>query len=755
MIRRARLPMVLVSSSAVLLAASGAKAREGVTRAEVERAIRDGVRFLLEQQDPKRGEWPGQPGTTALAALALMTAGESPDSPAVASALRAIGRVTPEQLNNTYAVGLQAMALSAANPIRFQKLIAHDAAWLERGQIRRGGTVGAWTYNPFHGFHGDNSNTQYALLGLNAAREAGIPIDPRTWALARAHWQGVQGLDGSWSYQAAGRRGGGTGSMTCAGISSLVIAEMELVQGHEELVGDEIRNCGHVGVNPTLQRAIDWMATNFSVVQNPGVGQQWTYYYLYGLERAGRLTGLRYFGDHDWYREGAEELVRRQDRLSGSWAGDNGPVVTTSFALLFLAKGRSPVLINKLRHGPARDWDNDRDDVRDLVASVSRDWGHLLTWQTVDPSTATVEDLLQAPILLFNGHEAPTFSAQAKRNLREYVEQGGFILADACCGRREFDRGFRALMEEVFPEPQYALHELAEDHAVWRCKYVLSPDVHPLWGIEHGCRTVVIYSPQDLSCYWNHLESEPQNPRVIKAQRVGQNIVDYATGREMPADKLEVREVSKLALDRPRRGALYIAKLKHAGDWNIAPMAIPNLTNALRADPLKFDVVINHKAIAARDPNLVNFPLLYIHGRAAMSLSEEDLAALRRHLEPGGGTLFADAACGSQAFDASFRKLLAALLPDHPLVPIPSDDPLYTSHVGYDLSHVEFSKAAGGRRGFPQLEGIRLNGHWAVIYSKYDLGCALESHQGPDCKGYTHESALKIAANIVIYATLP
>ena len=49
----------------------------------------------------------------------------------------------------------------------------------------------------------------------------------------------------------------------------------------------------------------------------------------------------------------------------------------------------------------------------------------------------------------------------------------------------------------------------------------------------------------------------------------------------------------------------------------------------------------------------------------------------------------------------------------------------------------------------------KLNGHWAVIYSKYDIGCALERHQGLDCKGYSPESAVRIATNIVIYATLP
>ena len=129
--------------------------------------------------------------------------------------------------------------------------------------------------------------------------------------------------------------------------------------------------------------------------------------------------------------------------------------------------------------------------------------------------------------------------------------------------------------------------------------------------------------------------------------------------------------------------------------------------------------------------------------------------ALRQHLEPGGGTVFADAACGSPAFDASFRRFVAELLPNNPLVPIPRDDELFTTKVGFDLVRRPVHQGGGRRRGFPQLEGVKINDHWAIIYSKFDIGCALERHTGIDCKGYTHESAVKIAANIVIYATLP
>ena len=228
----------------------------------------------------------------------------------------------------------------------------------------------------------------------------------------------------------------------------------------------------------------------------------------------------------------------------------------------------------------------------------------------------------------------------------------------------------------------------------------------------------MIYSPKDLSCYWNQAERSPDNTAVILATKVGQNVIDYATGKELPADKLVVREVHDFRADPAKRGALRIAKLRHAGEWNVAPLAVPNLMDALRRPPLSFDVVINHKELFPRDPNLIYYPLVYLHGRAAFSFPTEDLEALRRHLEPGGGTLFADAACGSPAFDAAFRRFAAELLPGSPLVPIPRDDEFYSTKVGFDLSDCQYTKAAGGGKDFPQLEGVKLNGHWAVIYSK-------------------------------------
>ncbi len=749
----------LAIAGLLVILTSAPTARAALTREDVERAIRDATRYLKQEQRPD-GSWEdanmqARTGTTSLVTLALLTAGEKPDSPAIRKALDHLRRFGPDELRSTYAIALQTMVYAAAEPERDQLRIAANVNWLEAAQIKPGqhGPPGCWTYSEVPS-GGDNSNTQYALLGLNAAAEVGVPVKPEVWVLARFYWEKAQRRDGGWGYHAGDLLS--TSSMSCAGISSLIITGSKRFQGAEYLQGALIHNCGHGAANPNLQRGIDWIAANFSVGQNFPMGQQWKHYFLYGLERAGRLGGIRFFGQHDWYRLGAEELVHTQDRLAGFWRGaSETPVVATSFALLFLAKGRAPVLVNKLRHGPRGDWDNDPDDVRNLVGVVSRDWKNLLTWQVVDPAVASVADLLQAPIIFFNGHKIPEFNAQAKQNLRDYVQQGGFLFADACCSSPEFDSGFKQLMKQLFPEEEFKLRPLSDDHPVWRAKHLLTPGVYPLWGIEHGCRTVVIYSPKDLSCYWNQAERSPDNNAVILATRVGQNVVDYATGKELPADKLVVREVHNFQAAPAKRGALRIAKLQHAGQWNVAPLAVPNLMDALRRPPLSFDVVINHKELSPRDPSLIYYPLIYLHGRASFSFTKEDLDALRRHIEPGGGTLFADAACGSAAFDAAFRRFVAELLPGNPLVPIPRDDELCSTKVGFDLSDSQYTKAAGGHKDFPQLEGVKINGHWAIIYSRYDIGCALERHSGLDCKGYTYESALKIAANIVIYATLP
>jgi hypothetical protein len=72
-----------------------------------------------------------------------------------------------------------------------------------------------------------------------------------------------------------------------------------------------------------------------------------------------------------------------------------------------------------------------------------------------------------------------------------------------------------------------------------------------------------------------------------------------------------------------------------------------------------------------------------------------------------------------------------------------------------DIKESQYTRCAGGTKGLPQLEGIKINGHWAIIYSKYGIGCALDGTHSSDCKGYMPGDAARIAGNVLFYSTMP
>jgi hypothetical protein len=125
--------------------------------------------------------------------------------------------------------------------------------------------------------------------------------------------------------------------------------------------------------------------------------------------------------------------------------------------------------------------------------------------------------------------------------------------------------------------------------------------------------------------------------------------------------------------------------------------------------------------------------------------------------------LFADAICSSRQFTEAFTREMAAIFPDQQLARIPAKDPLFTTTFGGDdLSLVERREPERGAADGPlrsqisqvepYLQAIKLGDRYAVIFSPYDLSCALENHESLDCAGYTRKDAARIGLNVLLYS---
>jgi hypothetical protein len=494
------------------------------------------------------------------------------------------------------------------------------------------------------------------------------------------------------------------------------------------------------------------------------------------LERVGRLSGRRFIGEHDWYREGAELLVREQDKFLGYWRGtgtvETNPLVGTSFALLFLAKGRRPVVMSKVRHGDGVDWDLHAGGVPNLTRAIERKWLRELTWQTIDLQAASAADLLESPVLFLSGRQALQLSREQRENLRAYVEQGGFIFAEACdgngCQGTAFDRSFRQLMRTVFPDSELRL--LPPDHPVWFAEGKVDPQfMRPLLGIEACCRTSVVYCPQNLSCFWELSAGEREtewpeatNREIEACIQIGQNIVAYATNRVLK-EKLDRPSVAvtETGVSPQSRNVFVIPKLQHGGGSDDAPNALSNLLRYLYQE-VELRALAERAVLPATSDALYEYPIIFAHGRRSFRWSAAERQALSVYAE-NGGFLFADAICASSQFANAFRREMEAVFPGRKLEPIPVNHPLFSDEFGgFSLARVTLNDPQVRREGAPLdarrssvpplLEGLEVNGRYAVIFSPYDISCALEGSASLECKGYDRADAARIGTNVVLYA---
>lgn len=181
------------------------------------------------------------------------------------------------------------------------------------------------------------------------------------------------------------------------------------------------------------------------------------------------------------------------------------------------------------------------------------------------------------------------------------------------------------------------------------------------------------------------------------------------------------------------------------GDWYANPSSLPNLLRAI-GERTALTVVERERVVRLTDAALWDVPYLYMTGHGNVVFSEREVAVLRRYLEQGG-FLHAD---DNYGMDEAFRREIARVFPDHPLVEVPLDHPVY--HLVYHLPdglpkiHEHDGKPA---QGF----GIFLGGRLVVYYSyESDLGDGWEDAGVHNDPADAREGALRMGVNLFAYA---
>lgn len=316
---------------------------------EIDAAIARGVEALLREQH-RDGSWGvhGEHvgGKTGLCLYALLSTGVQADHPAVQRAVAHLDAIEPDR---TYAVACMMLAYGALRTEgyerRLQSLLRLLLDWQK--------SSGDWGY-PHD--RPDLSNTQYAALGLWSAQKNGIAVPRKAWLdlidgvfryreearlvdAPQAALASEPTRTGSSKIQVAGFSyvpgQKASGSMTTAGISVLQICKIGL--------DNQLRRDDRRRIDDAIETGLQWLAVNFDVTRNPFQGGH-HYYYLYGLERVGSLTGVEQIGPYWWYLRGARHLLTNQNQ-NGFWPKNGLNDIDSCYALLFLRRattGRPP-----------------------------------------------------------------------------------------------------------------------------------------------------------------------------------------------------------------------------------------------------------------------------------------------------------------------------------------------------------------------------------------------------------------------------
>lgn len=407
-----------------------------------------------------------------------------------------------------------------------------------------------------------------------------------------------------------------------------------------------------------------------------------------------------------------------------------------------------------------RDWMTDPADIRNLLTWTNQQLH--IRYRAVDTDLAAFSyNPTELPILYFTGHDAFTVSPEVTAKLRQFCTDGGTILGDACCGAADFDKAFRAMVAQIFPDRP--LVPLPPDHPLYSSFYPISAvrykvetkefdDAPRLEAVSIGCRAAIIYGGgYDMSCGWDgHVHDGGKRVMPGDARKLGANIVTYCLATYELGRFLSTEKVYHQKSD-PTRDQLVIAQVRHDGDWDTQPSSLMSLLKHL-SENTTVEVQFKKEDVDLRSIDAFAHPILYMTGHTNFVLTDDEVSNLRRYLA-AGGVLVANACCGRKGFDEAFRREIARVLPEQKLQRVPLDHPVYRSV--FPIQKVEYTPLVlhdqpGLDR--PALEGISIENQLRVIYSPYGFVNGWSGAPNPYAREYVGNDALRLGINILVYA---
>ena len=197
-----------------------------------------------------------------------------------------------------------------------------------------------------------------------------------------------------------------------------------------------------------------------------------------------------------------------------------------------------PAVAQQLRlgllvYGGGGDWYANPTAIKNLATFSNQNLGTKLDVREAQVAVGS-SDIFNYPFLHTTGHGRMFFTDEEARNLRLYLESGGFLHIDDNYG---LDPYVRPEMKKVFPELSFV--ELPFTHPIYHQKFQFPnglPKIHEHdgkqpkgYGLIYKGRLVCFYSYDcDLGDGWEDAEVHKDSPeKRQQALQMGANILQY------------------------------------------------------------------------------------------------------------------------------------------------------------------------------------------------------------------------------------